>query len=43
MAQLLTDADIKARRTAARRTAIWLALVAACIFTAFLLTGVLGR
>ena len=39
----MNNADLDARRAAARRTATWLAVVAAAIFTAFLLSGVLGR
>lgn len=37
------DADLQTRRAAARRTAVWLAVLAAGIFIAFLLTGVLGK
>jgi hypothetical protein len=43
MAELMTDSDLKSRRAAARRTAVWLGVVAAAIFAAFLLSGVLGR
>lgn len=35
--------DLDRQRAAARRTAIWLALVAALVFSAFVLSGVLGR
>src|SRR5690606_39306027 len=35
--------DVPARRKAARRTALWLALVAGAIYVAFILSGVLGR
>ena len=34
--------DVPARRKAARRTALWLALVAGAIYVAFILSGVLG-
>lgn len=35
--------DLAARRRAARRTALWVALVAVAIYVAFILSGVLGR
>ena len=35
--------EIAQRRSAARRTALILALVAGAIFVAFLMTGVIGR
>jgi hypothetical protein len=37
------ERDIEQRRAAARRTAVWLALLATGIFVAFILAGVLGR
>jgi len=43
MAELVTDEDLKARRAAARRTAVWLAVLAGGVFVLFLLSGVLGR
>ncbi|WP_263316940.1 hypothetical protein [Montanilutibacter psychrotolerans] len=41
-----TDPDrsnVDARRKAARRTALWVAVVAIGVYVAFLLSGVLGR
>ena len=35
--------NLEKQRAAARRTAWWLALVAAAIFSAFFLSGVLGK
>ncbi|MGV8941980.1 MAG: hypothetical protein ACOH1P_10665 [Lysobacter sp.] len=35
--------EIAARRKAARRTALWIALVAAAVYVGFILTGVIGR
>lgn len=35
--------DIAARRKAARRTALWIALVVVAIYVGFILSGVLGR
>ncbi|WP_255783921.1 hypothetical protein [Marilutibacter chinensis] len=35
--------DVDARRKAARRTAVWVALIAVGVYVAFLLSGVLGR
>jgi len=40
---ILDDRDLAVRRAAARRTALWLALVALAIFAAFVLSGVMGR
>lgn len=37
------ERELARRRSDARRTAAWLAVVAATIFGAFFLTGVLGR
>ena len=37
------DRDLAARRAAARRTAMWLGLIALVIFAAFVLSGVIGR
>lgn len=35
--------DHAARRKAARRTALWVALIAAGVYVAFILSGVVGR
>lgn len=35
--------DLDARRKAARRTAVWVALIAVGVYVAFLLSGVIGR
>jgi hypothetical protein len=43
MVALMNDEQLEVRRAAARRTAIWLAGLAAGIFTAFLLTGGRGK
>lgn len=40
---MTSDHDMDQRRAAARRTAVWLALLAASVFVAFILAGVLGR
>jgi len=37
------DPNFEQRRAAARRTALWLGLLAAVIFAAFILAGDLGR
>ena len=39
----IDPADLAERRTKARRTALWLALIAAAIFVAFILSGVFGK
>lgn len=39
----LPDRELQQRRAAARRTALWLALLAAGIFAAFIMSGVMGR
>lgn len=35
--------EIAARRRRARRTALWIGLVAVAVYVAFLLTGILGE
>jgi hypothetical protein len=35
--------DVAARRQRARRTALWMAAIAAGVYVAFLLSGVLGQ
>ncbi|WP_262982910.1 hypothetical protein [Marilutibacter maris] len=35
--------DLDARRKAARRTAVWVALIAVGVYVAFLLSGVFGQ
>jgi hypothetical protein len=39
----MTDAEVAARRKAARRTALVVGLIAVAVYVAFLATGVLGR
>jgi hypothetical protein len=43
MTPITDPADVAARRKAARRTAIWVAVVAVTIYALFLLSGVLGK
>lgn len=35
--------DLDARRKAARRTAVWVALIAVGVYVAFLISGVFGQ
>jgi hypothetical protein len=35
--------DVDARRKAARRTAVWIGLIAVGVYVAFLLSGVMGQ
>ena len=39
----MSDTDLQQRRSAARRTAWLLAAIVVLIFTAFILSGVLGK
>ncbi|GAB3730597.1 hypothetical protein GCM10028862_10070 [Luteimonas pelagia] len=39
----MTEAEVAARRRAARRTALVVGLVAVAVYVAFLATGILGR
>ncbi|WP_256451838.1 hypothetical protein [Lysobacter sp. S4-A87] len=43
MTRITDSTDVAARRKAARRTAIWVAVVAVAIYALFLLGGVLGK
>ncbi|RPE75960.1 hypothetical protein EDC50_2861 [Vulcaniibacterium tengchongense] len=43
MSQRPDNAEIAARRKAARRTALWIAGVAVLIYVMFILSGVVGR
>lgn len=43
MTPITDPTDVAARRKAARRTAVWVAVVAVAIYVLFLLGGMLGK